>query len=55
MAQQPSRAHLYKQFSQYEKWLVDFAIDYAAAHRNHDYIQLLLEFGTALIYEAEVK
>ena len=42
------RDHLYKKYAAYPKWQVDHAIDWADAHRNRDYVGMLLEFGTSL-------
>lgn len=46
---QPSRTHIYKQFSYAPKWLVDFAIDYADTHRNRDYVHLFVQYGLELL------
>lgn len=44
---------LHKKYPQYPRWLVDFAIDYADANRNYDYLPLLLQYGTALLDHSE--
>lgn len=43
------RKHLWHKHRQYPRWLIDFAIEYSDTHRNLDYLQLLLEYGDALL------